>query len=95
MAKLIVVYRLKSGVTAGAFEEWVSGLAVDGAGQLRRLEAFTTEKDGATEYVEVYHIPRSSAFSAADLPAHVDACIMGEFAGLNGQPQIRVSDEPN
>ncbi len=95
MAKLIVVYRLKTGVTAGAFEAWVSGQTVDRSAELRRIEAFTTERDGAIDYVEVFHVPHSSAFDASKLPAHVDACIMGEFAGLNGQPQIRVSEEPH
>ncbi|MEM7767308.1 MAG: hypothetical protein AAF253_07445 [Pseudomonadota bacterium] len=95
MAKLIVVYRLKQGVTAAAFEAWASGVAPGQHGHVRRLEAFTTHTNGMTEYVEIYHIPQSTAFDASDLPAHVDASIMGEFAGLDGQPQIRVSDEPH
>ncbi|MEM0986096.1 MAG: hypothetical protein AAGJ32_07610 [Pseudomonadota bacterium] len=96
MAKLIVVYRLKAGVTAAAFETWMASVSSPGKDRLRRLEAFTRNThDGALEYIEIYHVAEISSFEAGNLPAHVDACIMGEFDGLEGQPLIRVSDEPN
>jgi len=97
MAKLIVVYRLKPGVSAAAFEAWASGVPADAGAGLRRLEAFTTTQDNAeaTDYVEVYHIPDASSFDAADMPAHVHACIMGDYGGVDGQPQIRLSEDPN
>lgn len=90
MPKVIITYRLKSGVTKDAFEGWVRERDQPAMRALKRVASFNTYRvegplfpDGPVtpQYVEIFDIPDLEGFGSEDVPGAVVQGVMGEFMG--------------
>ena len=101
MAKLIVIYSLKPGVTADDFEAWAGSIDIPGMDRLRKIEAFTTLRHGGEagdsqaplDYVEVYHVIDTDSFDVSDMPHHFQHSMTGQFMGFAAAPKLMISAE--
>ena len=98
MAALIVVYKLKPGVTGEAFEAWANRVNVGCSGTIGRTEAFVTPAaqpqshwGDRFDFVEIYPIDDVERFQADDLPNHVEQSLRGGFCGLVEAPAMRLT----
>ena len=102
MAKVILTYKLKPGVTKDEFETWVRSTDYPTMRGLARVAAFANhrvrgllvgEGDPGMDYVEVFDIPDLDGFVAEDMPGDVIQGIMGEFAAKVDDAVFLVADE--
>lgn len=98
MVALIVVYKLKPGVTGEAFEAWADRVNRGSRGTIGRTEAFVTpaglpqsDREDRFDFVEVYAIEDLERFQADDLPNHVEESLRGGFRGLVEAPAMRLA----
>jgi len=99
MANLMLLYRLKPGVTRDQFETWVRGTDYPAMRGLKRVASFVNHRaerlligEGApsVDYVEVFEIPDLDGFVGEDMPGAVVQQIMGEFMGFADAPEFLV-----
>ncbi|MBL4618253.1 MAG: hypothetical protein JKY46_11210 [Robiginitomaculum sp.] len=102
MSQLILLYKLKDGVTASDFENWVRTTdypAMRGLERVRSLTTYRTEKllmgegDPSVQYVEVFDIQDLDGFTSEDMPGETVQNIMGQFMGLAEAPQFIICEE--
>jgi hypothetical protein len=102
MAKVILQYRLKPGVTKDDFETWVRTTDYPTMRGISRVAAFSTyrvrglllgEGDAGMDYIEVFDIPDLDGFTDEDMPGAVVQGIMGEFMGFAEDPKFIIADE--
>lgn len=102
MAKVILQYRLKPGVTKDAFEDWVRTTDYPTMRGLSRVAGFTTQRvrglligegDPGMDYIEIFDIPDLDGFVAEDMPGGIVQGIMGEFMGKVDDPKFIIADE--
>lgn len=102
MAKLILTYTLKPGVSREQFEHWTRTVDYPSMRGLARVKSFVNHRttglligDGrpAADYVEVFDIPDLDGFVRNDLPGPVVQKVMGEFMGFVDNPQFMVAEE--
>lgn len=102
MAKVILTYRLKPGVTQQSFEDWVRATDYPTMRGLTRVASFANhrvrglligEGDPGMDYVEIFDIPDLDGFTAEDMPGPVVQGIMGDFMGRVDDVKFIVLDE--
>lgn len=102
MAKVILTYNLKPGVTQDDFEAWVRSTDYPTMRGLSRVAAFANhrvrglllgEGEPPMEYIEIFDIPDLDGFVGEDMPGSVVQGIMGEFMGKVDNPVFLIADE--
>lgn len=102
MAKVILQYRLKPGVSNDAFEDWVRTTDYPAMRGISRVASFTTvrvrglligEGDPGMDYIEIFDIPDLDGFVGEDMPGSVVQGIMGEFMAQVDDPKFIVADD--
>ncbi len=102
MAKLILTYTLKPGVSREQYEQWTRTVDYPSMRGLARVKSFVNHRitglligDGrpTADYVEVFDIPDLDGFVRNDLPGPVVQKVMGEFMGFVDNPQFMVAEE--
>lgn len=102
MAKLILTYKLKPGVTREQYEHWTRTVDYPSMRGLARVKSFVNHRttglligagQPSADYVEVFDIPDLDGFVKNDLPGAVVQKVMGEFMGLVVDPQFIVAEE--
>ena len=102
MAKLILTYTLKPGVSREQYEQWTRTVDYPSMRGLARVKSFVNHRttglligDGrpTADYVEVFDIPDLDGFVRHDLPGPVVQKVMGEFMGFVDNPQFMVAEE--
>jgi len=99
MAKLILTYTLKPGVSREQYEQWTRTVDYPSMRGLARVKSFVNHRttglligDGrpAADYVEVFDIPDLDGFVGEDMPGAVVQEIMGAFMGFADAPEFLV-----
>ena len=102
MSKIILTYKLKSGVPAEKYEAWTRGTDYPAMRGLKRVASFVNHRvsglligEGAPycDYVEVFDVPDLAGFLAEDMGGSVVQKIMGEFMGFVDNPQFLIAEE--
>lgn len=102
MAKLILIYRLKDGVDASDFENWVRTTdypAMRGLSRVNSFHTYRTEKllmgeaRPSADYVEIFDIPDLDGFAAEDMPGETVQSIMGQFMGFADSPEFIICSD--
>jgi len=96
MAHILILYRLKDGVTREDFEHWLrasSGPTLRGIKRLSDFSIYRAEKrlmdSGApsVDYIELFDIPDIAGFVAEDIPGEALRKDMEEFRGFAQSPE--------
>lgn len=99
MANVMLLYKLKPGVTRADFEAWVRTTDYPAMRGLKRVASFVNHRaerlllgEGApsVDYVEVFDIPDLDGFVAEDMPGGVVQQVMGQFMGFADTPEFLV-----
>ncbi len=102
MAKLILLYNLKDGVTTADFENWVQTVDYPSMRGISRVEDFRTYRaekllmgEGApsVQYIEMFDIPDLDGFVGEDMPGETVQSVMGQFMGFAEAPQFIICSE--
>jgi hypothetical protein len=102
MAKVILTYRLKPGVSQDEYEAWVRATDYPTMRGIARVAAFSNhrvrgllmgEGDPGMDYIEIFDIPDLDGFVSQDMPGGVIQGIMGDFMGRVDDPVFIVADE--
>ena len=102
MAKVLLYYRLKPGVSHVDYEEWVRTTDYPAMRGIARVAHFANhrvrgllmgEGEPGMDYVEIFDIPDLDGFTGEDMPGPVIQGIMGEFMGRVDDPVFIVLDE--
>lgn len=102
MAKIILTYRLKSGVTPEDFESWVRSTDYPAMRGLSRVSSFANhrvtgllmgEGEPGMDYIEIFDVPDLDGFVTQDMPGGVVQAIMGEFMSKVDDPKFILADE--
>lgn len=103
MAKIIITYRLKPGVTRGEHETWTRTRDYPAMRGIARVESFVTHRttrllldpDGkpSVDYIEVFDVPDLDGFMAEDFGSASVQAILGEFMDRAEAPEIIVAEE--
>jgi hypothetical protein len=102
MAKIILTYRLKPGVTPSEFEDWVRSTDYPAMRGLTRVTSFANhrvtgllmgEGDPGMDYIEVFDVPDLDGFVMHDMPGGVVQGIMGEFMAKVDDPKFILAEE--
>jgi len=102
MAKVMIHYTLKPGVTHAEYQEWVRTTDYPTMRGIARVAAFSNhrvrgllmgEGDAGMDYVEIFDIPDLDGFVGEDMPGPVIQGIMGDFASRVENPVFIVLDE--
>ncbi|MEZ0244567.1 MAG: hypothetical protein ACAH11_14425 [Sphingomonas sp.] len=102
MAKVLLHYRLKPGVTHADYEDWVRTTDYPTMRGISRVANFSNhrvrgllmgEGEPGMDYVELFDIPDLDGFVGEDMPGPVIQGIMGDFMGRVDDPVFIVLDE--
>ncbi|MBX3564559.1 MAG: hypothetical protein KF730_08290 [Sphingomonas sp.] len=102
MAKIILTYKLKPGVSADEFETWVRTTDYPAMRGLSRVASFANhrvtglllgEGEPGMDYIEVFDVPDINGFMTQDMPGGVVQGIMGEFMSKVDDPKFILADE--
>ena len=102
MAKVLLYYRLKPGVSHVDSEEWVRTTDYPAMRGIARVAHFANhrvrgllmgEGEPGMDYVELFDIPDLDGFTGEDMPGPVIQGIMGDFMGRVDDPVFIVLDE--
>ena len=102
MAKLILTYKLKAGVTREQFEHWTRTVDYTSMRGLARVKSFANHRTTGlllgegrpdADYVEVFDIPDLEGFVREDLPGAIVQKVMGDFMGFVENPQFVIAEE--
>jgi REDY-like protein HapK len=101
MTNLILRYRLKAGVTAADFEQWVRTVDHPSMRGLRRVKRFETYKvtgllmgDGvpSADYIEVFEIDDFAGFGSEDMTGSTVQAVIGAFMTMVDAPEFMVAE---
>ena len=99
MANVMLLYKLKPGVTQADFESWVRNTDYPAMRGLKRVASYVNhraerllmgEGSPSVDYVEVFDIPDLDGFVGEDMPGPVVQQIMGQFMGFADAPEFLV-----
>lgn len=99
---LILIYKLKDGVTPADFEKWVLSTDYPSMRGLKRVSDFRTHRverslmggdKPAIEYIETFAIPDLDGFTKEDMAGQTVQSVMGAFMGFAEAPQFLVVSE--
>lgn len=102
MAKIVLQYKLKPGVSPADFEEWVRTTDYPTMRGISRVASFANHRvrglligDGEPDcdYVEIFDIPDLEGFTGEDMPGPTVQGIMGDFMGRVENPRFLILDE--
>lgn len=102
MANLMLLYKLKPGVTRDQFETWVRDTDYPAMRGLRRVASYVNhrterrlvgEGSPSVDYVEVFDIPDLDGFVAEDMPGQTVRAITADFMGFADAPEFLVVGE--
>lgn len=102
MAKIIILFRLKDGVSHDAFEAWTRETDYPTMRGVARVESFVKSRathrligDGppSVDYVEVFEVADLDGFMAEDMGGPVVQGIMGEFLAFAEAPEFLVAED--
>ncbi len=102
MANLLLLYKLKPGVTREQFEAWVRKVDYPAMRGIRRVASYVNhraerllmgEGEPSVDYVEVFDIPDLDGFVAQDMGGPVIQSVIGQFAGFADAPEFIVVSE--
>lgn len=102
MAKILIHYKLKPGVTPEDFETWVHTTDYPAMRGIGRVSSYSNhrarallmgEGEPAMDYVEIFDIPDLDGFTTEDMPGPVVQSIMGDFMGFADDPVFIILDE--
>ena len=100
--QLILLYKLKDGVSRDDFLGWVRTVDYPTMRGLARVSSFKTyeskklligEGEPSVGYVEVFDIPDLDGFMAEDLGGATVQNIMGQFMGFAEAPEFIIAEE--
>ena len=100
MAHILILYKLKDGVTRQDFEHWLensSAPALRGIKRIKSVQVYRAEKrvmsSGApsVDYVELFDIPDIAGFVSEDIPSPALRKDMEEFQGFAQSPEYLVT----
>ena len=100
MTNLILRYRLKPGVTAADFEQWVKTVDHPSMRGLSRIQRFDTYRitgmlmggDKPCDYIEVFEVSDMTGFTSEDLGGTVVQGVMGAFMGFADAPEFMIAE---
>ena len=101
-ANLMLIYKLKPGISPADFENWVRSTDYPAMRGLQRVNSFTTyratgrligEGPLSMDYIEVFEIPDFAGFVEEDLSGTTVQSIMGQFMGFAEAPQFVLVNE--
>ncbi len=101
MANLILIYRLKEGVSPADFEHWVKTVDQPAMRGLSRVSRFDTYRvsgllmgEGAPScsYVEVFDISDLAGFTSEDMAGDTVQAVMGAFMGFAEAPEFLMAE---
>lgn len=96
MANILILYKLKPGITRADFEHWLvtsSAPTLRGIKRLKDLSAYRVEKrvmdagEASIDYVEMFDIPDIAGFVSEDIPGAALRKDMEEFRGFAQSPE--------
>lgn len=102
MAQIILLYKLKDGVSHEDFHNWIRTVDYPAMRGLSSVNSFTTyqaqkrlmgEGSPSVDYVEVFDINDMAAFTGTDMPGDVVQSVMGQFMGFADAPEFIICDE--
>ncbi|MBK8630275.1 MAG: REDY-like protein HapK [Sphingomonadales bacterium] len=101
MSRLILIYRLKDGVSPADFETWVKTVDQPAMRSLTRVASFETfrvtgtlmgESAPSCDYVELFDITDLAAFTSEDMTGETVQTIMGAFMGFAEAPEFLIAE---
>ncbi len=96
MAHILILYKLKDGVTREDFETWLktsSAPTLRGVKRLKDLTVYRVEKrlmeagKASIDYMEIFDIPDIAGFVSEDIPSPALRKDMEEFRGFAQSPE--------
>ena len=96
MAHILILYKLKSGVTREDFHHWLKTSNAPALRAIKRLKDFTVYRvekrlmdagEPSVDYVELFDIPDMAGFVSKDLPDPAVRKDMEEFRGFAQSPE--------
>jgi hypothetical protein len=99
---LILIYKLKDGVTPADFEKWVRSTDYPSMRGLKRVADFRTHRVESSlmggdkpsiQYIETFAIPDLEGFTKEDMAGQTVQSVMGAFMGFAEAPQFLVVSE--
>lgn len=99
---LILIYKLKDGVTPADFETWVRTTDYPSMRGIKRVSDFRTHRverslmgpeKPAIQYIETFSIPDLDGFTKEDMGGQTVQSVMGAFMGFAEAPQFLVVSE--
>ena len=96
MAHILILYKLKPGITRADFEHWLktsSAPTLRGVKRLKDLTVYRVEKrvmdagEASIDYVEMFDIPDIAGFVSEDIPSPALRKDMEEFHGFAQSPE--------
>jgi hypothetical protein len=96
VAHILILYKLKDGVTREDFEAWLkasSAPTLRGVKRLKDLTVYRVEKrvmdgrEASVDYVEIFDIPDIAGFISEDIPSPDLRKDMEEFRGFAQSPE--------
>ena len=101
MAQIIILYKLKTGVTREAYETWTRTVDYPSMRGLQRVASFVNhrvtgklmgEGEPSVQYVELFDVPDLQGFVGEDMGGPVVQKVMGEFMGFVDQPEFLTAE---
>lgn len=99
---LILIYKLKDGVTPADFEAWVRSTDYPSMRGLKRVADFRTHRverplmgndKPSVQYIETFSIPDLDGFMKEDMAGQTVQGVMGAFMGFAEAPQFLIVSE--
>ena len=96
MAHILILYKLKAGVTRKDFEQWLRTNSAPTLRRIRRLKDFSVYRvekrvldagDASVDYAELFDIPDMEGFVREDIPGAALKKDMEEFRGFAETPE--------
>ena len=96
MAHVLILYKLKPGVTREDFEAWLrtsNATALRGIKRLKDFAVYRVEKrvmsscEASADYFDLYDIPDMAGFVSEDIPSAAVRKDMEEFQGFAQSPE--------
>lgn len=100
--QIVIIYKLKDGVTRDDFHHWVRTTDYPTMRGLSRVESFRTlqskkllmgEGEPSVHYVEIFDIPDMDGFLNEDMPSATVMGVMEQFLGFAEAPEFIIAEE--
>ncbi len=101
MAQIIILYKLKPGVSREDYEAWTRTVDYPAMRGLKRVASFVNHRvtgmlmgqgEPSVQYVELFDVPDLHGFISEDMAGPVVQKVMGEFMGLVESPEFLTAE---